>query len=265
LLTRAFGGSGLDITVVGLGTWNVFDLSDKDQSVADGVVAAAHEEGVRLADSSPMYGRAEKVLSEALGEKRSEWTIATKIWTHSVKEGRSQFEAQLADFGGRVDIQQIHNLVAWKEHLDWLSDEQKAGRVGALAATHYSSSAFSELETVMKSGRIQGIQVPYNPHQREVEARILPLAAELGLGVIAMRPFGEGALLRRAPSDVQLAELGVTSWSEALLRWCISDERITAAIPATSHADHARANARAGSAPLLDEETRGRIVALAGR
>jgi aryl-alcohol dehydrogenase-like predicted oxidoreductase len=251
----------LDVPVVGLGTWSVFDLPPARQAVADAVVDAMLAAGGRLFDSSPMYGRAERVLSAALGDRRDEATVATKIWTSSAAEGRAQFAGHLELYGGRVEVEQVHNLVQWRQHLDWLVEEQAAGRVRALGATHYSPTAFGELATVMRTGRIQMVQVPYNPDEREVEAEILPLAAELGLGVLAMRPLGSGGL-GRGPDPAELAPLGVESWAEAVLVWALSDPRITAVIPATADPEHARSNARAGIHPGFDADQRRRVEEL---
>lgn len=260
---RRLGKTGFDVPVVGLGTWLTFDVGPSDQGVADEVVETSLAEGVRLFDSSPMYGRAQEVLGRSLDGRREEVFIATKIWTPSQEQGRFQLEAQLAYFGGRVDLEQVHNLVAWQQHLAWLEHEREEERVRFLGATHYQASAFDELETVMKSGRIEAIQVPYNPHEREVARRILPLAEELGLGVIVMRPFAEGGLLPGPPAN-KLEPLGVESWPEALLKWILSDQRVTCVIPATASPAHAAANARAGEGPWFDEEQRRLVETLAG-
>jgi aryl-alcohol dehydrogenase-like predicted oxidoreductase len=260
--TRGFGITGLDVPVIGLGTWSTFDLPSSEEHVARDVVDAAFEAGVRVVDSSPMYGRAEAVLSGALGPHRDEAIVATKIWTPSVEEGRAQFAAQLRWYGW-VDVLQVHNLVDWREHLDWMEAERDAGRIGVLGATHWNPGAFDELAEAMHTGRIGSVQVPWNPAEREAEREILPMAADLGLGVIAMRPLGEGGLLGRPPAGGDLETTGCTSWPEALLRWCLSDPRVHVAIPATRDPGHARANAAAGDGPPLDADQRAAVERLA--
>lgn len=260
---RALGRTGVDLPVVGLGTWNTFDLDDGRRHVADRVVEAAFSAGTRLVDTSPMYGRAEPVLGRALAGRRSEAFVATKIWTPSVETGRRQFDAQLGFYNGVLDLEQVHNLVSWREHLDWLAAERQAGRIRFLGATHYSASAFDELADVMRTGRIDAIQIPLNPHEREVEREILPLAEELGLGVIVMRPLGEGSLLP-GPDPSRFDPLGVETWAQALIKWALSDPRATAVIPATTSAEHARENAAAGSPPWFDPDERRLVEQLAG-
>jgi diketogulonate reductase-like aldo/keto reductase len=167
-----------------------------------------------------------------------------------------------------VDLYQVHNLVNWRAQLDELERRRTNGVVVAIGATHYSASAFGELADVMKTGRISAIQIPYNPRQREVERAILPLAADLGLGVVVMRPFGEGALLRRVPSDEELkcfASFGVRTWPQALLKWILSDVRCHVAIPATSKPERMTENAAAGNPPWFDAEERAYVVRLAAR
>jgi diketogulonate reductase-like aldo/keto reductase len=245
--------------VVGLGTWNTFGT---DARLAHAVVDAALGAGYRVFDSSPMYRGAEASLAAALAGRRDAASIATKIWTGSVDEGREQYRRQCEWFG-RVEIEQIHNLAAWEQHVEWLQQERVEGRIDRLGVTHYSPGAFRELARALRSGRFDTVQVPLNPHERECEREILPLALELGITVIVMRPLGEGALVRRSVPQDALAQLGVESWAEALLKWVLSDERVDAVIPATRNPEHVRENAAAGKPPWLDGEQRRLVERLA--
>jgi diketogulonate reductase-like aldo/keto reductase len=249
--------------VVGLGTWQTFGA---DARLAGSVVGAALDAGMRLFDSSPMYGGAEASLGSALDGRRDGTAIATKIWTGDVAEGRAQYRDQISWFG-RVEIEQVHNLVAWREHLPWLLEEQEAGRIDRLGVTHYDASAFGGLSEALRSGRFQTLQVPLNPHEREAERELLPLAAEHGVAVIVMRPLGSGALVRREPESSALAplrEFGIETWAQALLKWALSDERVDVVIPATSRPEHAAENAAAGSPPWFGPTERTLVERLAG-
>jgi len=259
---RRLGRDGPELPVVGLGTWRVFDLPPGREAVAAEVVDAAFEAGVRAIDSSPMYGRAEEIVGAAIMARRAEAYVATKVWAATVDEGRVQFRRQLAWFGGRVDLLQVHNVVGWEIHLEWMESERDAGRIGTLGVTHYLPSAFGEIERAMRTRRIDAIQVPVNPVEGPPAERLLELAATLGIGVLGMRPFGQGGLLR-APFPDALTEAGLSLWPEALLRWTLADPRVTVALPATGSAGHARANAAAGSAAPLEPELRALVGRLA--
>jgi len=266
--TRALGSSGLEVPVIGMGTWQTFDVhGDAGVAGARRVVDVALAAGTRFFDSSPMYGAAERVLGRTLEGRRGDALVATKLWASTDVEARQQAARALQWFGGHVDLYQVHNLVGWTERLDLLESLRERGALRAIGATHYKPSAFAELCRVMRSGRIGAIQVPYNPRERSVEREILPLAEELGLGVVVMRPLGEGALARRAPSAARLAplrEYGVETWAQALLKWILSDRRCHVAIPATSRPEHMRDNAAAGEPPWLDEDARAYVARLAG-
>jgi diketogulonate reductase-like aldo/keto reductase len=248
--------------VVGLGTWNTFGT---DVHNATEVVNAALDTGVRFFDSSPMYRGAEQSLGQALAARRETATVATKIWTASVEEGREQYAHQVEWFG-RVEIEQVHNLVSWREHLEWLEREREEGRVDKLGVTHYDAGAFGELAAALRTGRFDTVQLPYNPHELTVEEELLPLASELGIAVIVMRPLGGGALVRRSPSEHDLEPLrafGVETWAQALLKWVLSDERVDVAIPATSRGERMAENARAGEPPWFGADERSLVAELA--
>ena len=264
---RAFGSIGSTVPVVGMGTWQTFDVEGAAaEALARDVVDVALATGASLFDSSPMYGEAERVLGATLAGRRDRALVATKVWASTLREGQHQVEQALAFFGGRVDVYQVHNLLAWQTQLDLLEPLKADGRVRAIGATHYNPSAFTELRRVIETGRVDVIQIPYNPRERAVEAEILPLAAERGLGVIVMRPFGQGSLLRR-PIDPRklepLAQFGVTSWPQALVKWILSDPRCHVTIPATARPARMAENGAAGDPPWFDVAARTYVARLA--
>ena len=221
--------------VVGLGTWRTFD---DDVSLAGQVVDVSLAAGVRLFDTSPMYGGAEASLGAALERRRDGVTVATKIWTPSPEEAAEQLRRQLAWYG----------------------------HVGLVGVTHYASSAFGEFARALRTRRFDSVQLPYSVAEREVERELLPLAAELGVRVVVMQPLASGRLVRSAPPAEALEPLrpfGVETWPQALLKWILSDDRVDAVIPATSRPPRAAENAVAGNPPWFGPEERGYVERLA--
>ena len=180
-----------------MGTWRTFDTDDDRRPLVD----AAIESGIDLFDSSPMYGRAQVTLARALKGIRERVIVATKIWTSSADEGRAQADHALKLFG-KIDVYQVHNLVNVPAQLALLERLKSEGTVRAVGATHYQESAFDDLATLMKSKRLDMVQIPYNPLRRTAERELLPLAESLGLGVFVMSPLQHGILDRR-PSPAQ--------------------------------------------------------------
>jgi aryl-alcohol dehydrogenase-like predicted oxidoreductase len=267
---RRLGRSNVEVSAVGLGTWQVLDVRGHEQEEArHEVVRSALDSGVTLFDSSPMYGEAERVLGDALNKyERDLATVATKVWTSNDREAQRQIENALNYFGGRVELYQVHNLVAIEKRLDMLEELKGEDKVKSIGATHYSRSAFPALTEVMRGGRVDFVQVPYNAADITVTEEVLPLAEELGIGVIAMIPLGSGRLVRNAPLDKDLEplrEFGIETWAQALLKFVLSDERVSCAIPATSKPERALENARAGDPPFFGEEEREYVARLAQR
>ena len=263
--TRSLGRGRMSVPVVGLGTWQRLEAAAAAGRHRE-LIHAAIGAGIRLVDPSPMYGAAERLLADTLDGRRDQVVIADKVWTSSAQEGVAQLARAVDWYGGRVDLMQIHNLVAWPEHLPMLEAARDRALVGLIGATHYSSAAFTELAELMATGRIDAVQVPYNPAQRQVERTILPLAGELGLGVLLMRPLGEGQLMRSQPSPTELGPLrpfGVTTWGQALIKWGLSDPRVHVSLPATAHPDRIRENAAAGSPPWFGPQERAYVQRLA--
>jgi aryl-alcohol dehydrogenase-like predicted oxidoreductase len=264
--TRLLGRTGLHVAAVGMGTWRTFDVGVDAEPACQALVEESLQAGTNFFDSSPMYGRAEEVLARALGPRRQDVLVATKVWTPDADEGARQVERALDWFEGRVDLYQVHNLVAWRAHLRLLEARRSEGSVVSIGATHWDRRAFDELEEVMRTGRVDAVQVPYNPVERDVERRILPLAEDLGLGVVVMRPFAEGELTTRTPERFRartFAEFGIETWGQALLKWVLSDPRCHVVIPATSRPGRPTENAAAGSPPFFGQEERRWVAKLA--
>jgi len=262
--SRIFGKTGLSVPVIGMGTWQSYDVRDRAdvQPVTDAIL----ERGATFVDTSPMYGAAERVLAQTLGARRRDVVVATKVWAGSTREGREQIRRALEWYGGVIDVYQIHNLEEWETHLPYLEELKAQGKIRAIGITHWSSSQFDRMATIIETGRIEAIQVPYNPREREVEAELLPLAGSRGLGVILMRPLGNGALATTAPPARELAFLadyGIRTWAQALLNWGVSDPRVSVSIPATGDVKHAIENCDVGDARRFDPAARDRVAALA--
>lgn len=247
---RPLGTSGLDVPVIGMGTWRTFDTADERRPLVEASISA----GINLFDSSPMYGRAEGVLGDALQGRRQDVQVATKVWTESPDEGRRQAENALRLFG-HIDIYQVHNLLNWKAQLKLLEELRDGGQVTVVGATHYQASAFPELMDVMRTGRLAMIQIPYNPLAQQAARSLLPLAQELGLGVLVLSPL-QGGIMQARPRPEDLRSLGVRTWPQAVLKWIAGDPRISCVLTATHLESHARENAEAGDPPWFDPDQR---------
>jgi len=264
---RELGATGIDVPVVGMGTWRTFDVRGA-AALANcrAVLDVAYDTDATLFDTSPMYGESERVLSVAMGQRRGRALVADKLWTPDDEEAKRQAQRALGWYGGRVDIYQVHNLLGLDARLKLLERMRDEGAVRVIGATHYQHSAYPELLALMKSRRVQQIQIPYNATDRLAERELLPAAKDLGIGVLVMRPLGAGTLVAKPPSDdalTPLAEFGVRTWAQALLKFVLSDERVTCAIPATSKPERMRENALAGSPPWFGVREREYVASIA--
>jgi len=253
------GKTGIDVPAVGIGTWRTFD-SDVSRRP---LVKAALSAGANLFDSSPMYGRSESNLAQSIRALRSEVLVATKVWSNDTELGRKQIDAAIQMFG-TVDIYQVHNLVQTDAYLPVLQGLVEDGKVRAVGATHYQESAFDDLAAVMRSGRVDMIQIPYNPLRRSAERELLPLAESLGLGVLVMSPL-QGGILDLKPSQLELSQLGVDTWPQAILKWIVSDSRVSCVLTASHLPGRVVENSKAGQLPYFNPAQREFVERIAGR
>jgi diketogulonate reductase-like aldo/keto reductase len=269
LITRPIPASGEPLPVVGLGSWISFNVGDDPaaRATCTQVVQAFLAGGGRLIDSSPMYGSSQAVIGQALAQLKHPPTLfaADKVWTGSGARGPAQVEASRALWGvARFDLLQVHNLLAWEEHLATLQRMKAAGRLRYVGITTSEGRRHDELVKIMETRPLDFVQVSYNVLDREVESRILPLARERRIGVIVNRPFRQGELtqaLAGKPLPGWAADIGCNSWAQALLKFIVSEPNVSCAIPATSNPAHARENMLAARGPLPDAALRRRIVA----
>jgi diketogulonate reductase-like aldo/keto reductase len=268
LLTRPLRAGTEPLPLVGLGSWITFNVGS-DRTLRDACVAvmrAFFAGGGRLIDSSPMYGSSQSVIGEALQRLgRVPVFAADKVWTSGRAQGEAQIEASRRLWGvPRFDLLQVHNLVDWQAQLPTLLAMKAAGRVRLVGISTSEGRRHREVEEIMRTQPIDCVQLSYNLLDREAEQRLLPLAAERGLGIIVNRPFREGALLRdlqRHPLPPWAAELGCDSWAQVALKFIVSHPAVSCAIPATSRVDHVQQNLGAARGPLPDAAMRARMAA----
>jgi diketogulonate reductase-like aldo/keto reductase len=269
LITRAIPSSGELLPVIGLGTWITFNVGN-DPAARDScaeVMRRFFEDGGRLIDSSPMYASSQPVIGYGLRKlgKAADVFAADKVWISGGARGRGQIEQSRQYWGvPRFDLMQVHNLLSWPEHLPNLLAMKAAGELRYVGITTSEGRRHGEIEQVMRSQPIDFVQITYNPLDREVEARILPLARERGIAVIVNRPFREGALIRqvmRHKLPAWAAEIAGASWAQLILKFIVSHPAVTCAIPATGNVAHVHENMGAAYGPLPDESMRRRIAA----
>ncbi len=269
MITRAIPSSGELLPVVGLGSWITFNVGDdtelRDECAA--VMRAFFAAGGRMIDSSPMYGSSQPVIGYGLRKlgRPAQVFSADKVWISSGDRGKDQIEESRQHWGvARFDLLQVHNLLAWEEHLPMLLEMKAEGRLRYVGITTSEGRRHDKIERIMTTRPIDFVQITYNILDREVEARILPLARDRGIAVIANRPFREGALIRsvaQQPLPSWAGEIGAANWAQFILKFIVSHPAITCAIPATSQVTHVKENMVAATGRLPDASMRRRMAA----
>jgi aryl-alcohol dehydrogenase-like predicted oxidoreductase len=267
MLKRPIPGTREMIPAIGLGTYNVFDIG-QSKTARDPLkeVLRLFAEAGGMVDSSPMYGSAERVVGNLAGELgvRGSLFLATKVWTTGKEAGIRQMEDSLRLLRtDKIDLMQVHNLMDWQTHFETLRSWKEQGRIRYTGITHYATSAFGAMERVMKAAHPDFIQIYYSIVTRQAEERLLPLAADLGIGVIVNRPFETADLFgrvrgKRLPAWAQ--ELDCSSWAQFFLKFILSHPAVTCAIPATGNAAHLLDNRMAGHGPLPDGRMREKMA-----
>lgn len=270
MLKRPIPSTGEQLPCVGLGTWQTFDVGPSVANRADvkEVLRLFAQMGGTLIDSSPMYGQSEEVvgdLSVALGLQKKLF-MATKVWTQGEQAGVKQMQTSMQEMQANpIDLMQIHNLVDWQTHLKTLRQWKEEKRVRYIGITHYLVSAFDDLERIIKTEKLDFVQLNYNIVTRDAAKRLLPLAADRGVAVIVNKPFESGSLFRAVkdkPLPAWAAAFDCQSWGQFFLKYILGHPAITCVIPATAKPNHLTDNMQAGYGKLPDEATRRKMEAL---
>src|SRR5688572_28747899 len=269
ILTRPIPSSGEALPVIGVGTWQTFDVGRDAARRAplEAVLAQLVALGGKVIDSSPMYGSSEEVVGDIAGKLglRPKLFVATKVWTSGKRNGIEQMNDSMRKLrADPIDLMQVHNLVDAATHLDTLRGWMRKGRVRYVGVTHYTAHCYDDVATIVAAEPLDFIQINYSIGEREAERRLLPLARERGVAVIANRPFAGGDLFRRLrsrPLPDYAKEIDCTGWAQLMLKFIVSHPAITCTIPGTSKVEHLRDNLAAGQGRLPDEKLRARIAA----
>lgn len=269
MLKRTFPSTGETLPVVGLGSWQQFDvgISDAERQPLRDVLRQMHQQGGKLIDASPMYGRAEQVIGDLTTAQNlnDNFFLATKVWTSGRQAGVSQMEDSLRKMGRKtIDLLQVHNLVDWQTHLKTLHDWKQKGKVRYIGITHYTDSAHDQLERIIKSEKIDFLQVNYSIRSRHAERSLLPTARDKGVAVIINEPFETGSLFRLVKGKelpVWAKEATINSWAQFFLKFILANQAVNCVIPGTSDVKHLLDNMGAGFGELPDEKMREKMLA----
>jgi diketogulonate reductase-like aldo/keto reductase len=265
MLTRIIPSSGEQIPVIGLGTWQTFDVSNNDNELKT-VLATMYESGSRLIDSSPMYGRSEQVIGDLASAMQlpSSFFYATKVWTTGLREGIIQMESSMKKMKvDTMDLMQIHNLTDWKTHLPQLRRWKESGKIRYIGITHYTDASHPELERILKTEKIDFVQFNFSLFSRNAGISLLRTAAERGVATLINRPFGEGDAFKNVEGIKPprwAADFGAVNWASFFLKYIISHPDVTCVIPATGNAKHAMDNFNAGSGEVPGAAQRAKMV-----
>lgn len=266
MFTRIIPSTGEALPVIGLGTWQIFDVDASGYTRLQNLLGNLHKAGGRLIDTSPMYGRAEEVIGEVTAgmPEQNNFFYATKVWTKGAEAGQKQIERSFELMKRKVmDLVQVHNLVDWQTHLPYLRRLKEEGRVRYIGITHYQNSGHEALASVLEQEPVDFVQFNYSLLSRAAENRLFPLCRDKGIATIINRPFSEGNHFQRVankPLPEWAKENGISSWGAFFLKFILAHPAVTCVIPATGSVQHMTENLEAGEGPLPDASTLQKMI-----